>query len=150
MVDIHVCVSVCIYFIRHYIYYFFLLDWLLVLDSIQINLFDVKSDEQCLFRKLRWKFFFFVALKTFIFSFFVLSFPSMSSGYKRSNLQHLLLMPDTVGLWCFASCQVMMFCESCLFFLLCLKAKILWKCKRLRVPYLEKKLSINFLLNFLN
>ena len=29
------------------------------------------------FRKQKWKFFFFVALKTFIFSFFILSLPLM-------------------------------------------------------------------------
>ena len=32
-------------------------------------------------------FFFFVALETFIFSFFILSFPLMLIGYKRSKLQ---------------------------------------------------------------
>ena len=33
------------------------------------------------------KVFFFVALETFIFSFFILSFPLMPSGYKKPNLQ---------------------------------------------------------------
>ena len=37
-------------------------------------------------------FFFFVVLKTFIFYFFILSFPLMSSGYKSSNLQQKACM----------------------------------------------------------
>ena len=41
-----ICVSVCIYFISHYIYYFWL-SLLLVFVSIESNSLDVKSDGFC-------------------------------------------------------------------------------------------------------
>ena len=139
-VCVSVCLCACVYIIYKALHVlFFRYTDCLFLSVFKVVILMLRAITDAYVRKLKWKFFFFVALKTLIFSFFILSFPSISSDYKRVSLQHLLLIPDIVGLWCFASCQVMMFCES-FFFLFCLKIKILWQCKRSRVRYLEKRL----------
>ena len=52
-------------------------------------------------------FFFFVALKTVIFSFFILSFPLMASGYKRLNQQQ----KSCTAFFKVWHSRVMVFCE---------------------------------------
>ena len=49
------CVSVCMYFISHYIYCF-LVSWLFVFVSITSNSFEVMSDDFCLLKiwKMDW------------------------------------------------------------------------------------------------
>ena len=55
--------------------------------TLDVNLM-LRAINEAYIRKMKWKLFFFVALNTFIFYFFILVFPGMPSGYKRSNLQH--------------------------------------------------------------